>query len=98
MQGKDALLLDGLDGHEAHVRSAHSLADRLRVGRIGFVALEVGLHVLRWDKADRVPELAQLSRPVVSTRARLHPDYSCFAKKRQQIGATHTTPEHGMAG
>src|SRR6202011_3767944 len=100
MQGKDALLLDGLDGHEAHIRSAHGLADRLRVGRIGLVALDVGLHVLRWDKADEVPEPAQLSRPVVSTRARLHPDYTwrLLREERQQIGATQTTPEHGMAG
>ena len=90
MQGKDALLLDGLDGHEAHVRSTHGLADRLRVGRIGLVALDVGLHVLRWDKADKVPESAQLSRPVVSTRARLHPDdtWRLLRKERQQIGAT----------
>src|SRR5512142_608043 len=100
MQGKDALLLDGFDGHEARVRSTYGLADRLRVGRIGLVALDVGLHVLRWDKADEMPQPAQLSRPVVSARARLHRDdtWRLLREERQQIGATQTAPEHGMGG
>src|SRR5437764_7640365 len=98
MQGKGALLLDGLDGHEAHVRSTHGFADCLRVGRIGLVTLDVGLHVLRWDQADEVPEPAQLSRPVTSSRARLHADYTwrLLREERQQIGAPQTTPEHGI--
>jgi hypothetical protein len=65
MQGKDALLLDRLDGHEAHVRSTYGFADRFRVRRVGLVALDVGFYVLRWDKADKVSEPAQLSCPVV---------------------------------
>ena len=100
MQGKDALLLDALDRHEAHVRSIHGLADRLRVGRVGLVALDVGLYVLRWNKADMVPEPTQLSRPVVGARARLHPDYTWreLREERQQIGATQTTPENAVGG
>jgi hypothetical protein len=55
---------------------------------------------LRWNKADEVTEPAQLSRPVVRARARLHPDYTRrqLREERQQIGATQTTPENGMGG
>src|ERR1051325_2674521 len=100
MQGKDALLLDGLDGHEAHVRSTHGFADCLRVGRIGLVTLDLGLHVFRWAQGHLVPEPAQLSSPVVSARARLDPDYTwrLFREEGQQISAAQTTSKDSTGG
>jgi hypothetical protein len=40
VQHQYGLLFSGLDGHKAHCRPAHSLADRRGVGRVGFAALE----------------------------------------------------------
>ena len=41
------LLFGRFDPHEAHSRSPNRFADRLGVSRIVFVALDVGLHILR---------------------------------------------------
>jgi hypothetical protein len=50
VQHQDALLLARLDRNEPHVRSPDCLADGLGVGCIGLVTLDVGLHVLWWDR------------------------------------------------
>jgi hypothetical protein len=55
MQGKNRLLIDGLDWHEAHVRPRHRFADRLGIGGIGLVPLDIGLDVLRRDQPDVMP-------------------------------------------
>src|ERR1039458_8737033 len=47
MQHQPALLLGRFDLYKTHGRPPHRLADRLGVGRIVLVALDVGLHVLR---------------------------------------------------
>ena len=41
------LLFGRFDPHEAQGRSPNRFADRLGVSRIVFVALDVGLHILR---------------------------------------------------
>jgi hypothetical protein len=48
-----------------HGGAANRLADRLGVGRIVLVALDLSLHVLRRHQTNLVTELRQLTRPVV---------------------------------
>ena len=45
MQRQPALLLDRFDLHKTHGRPPYRFADRLGVGGIILVALDVGLHV-----------------------------------------------------
>src|SRR6476660_3619264 len=71
---RSPLLLGRLERHKAHRRTAHRLADRRRVRRIGLVALHIGLHVPRWHQPNVVAELPELARPVMRPRARFHPD------------------------
>jgi hypothetical protein len=52
--------------------AANRLADRLGVGRIGLVALDVGLHILRWHQTNLVTKLRQLTRPVMRGGTGLH--------------------------
>ena len=47
MQHHHALLLRGLHGNKAHGRPAHRLADRLGIGGVVLLPLDVGLHVGR---------------------------------------------------
>ena len=69
------LLFRRLDGREAHVRSGHGLADRLGIdGIVLFAALEVRLHIPRWNQLNRVTQGSDLSAPVVGGGARLHAD------------------------
>jgi hypothetical protein len=55
-----ALLLGRLDSHETHRRSLYAFADLRRVGRIIFVALELGRHILRRRQPHLVAEFRQL--------------------------------------
>src|SRR5215472_15736974 len=71
VQQHSSLLVSRLDRHKAHRRAPYRLADRLRIGGIVLVALDVRLHVSRWHQSHLVPKRAQLSRPVVRRRARL---------------------------
>jgi hypothetical protein len=60
-----ALLLLGLDRHEPQARPLHRLADRLGVGPVVLLALDVGLDVLRRHQAHRVAEPGDLPCPEV---------------------------------
>src|ERR1700688_205616 len=55
------LLLGRFDLYETHGRPPHRLADRLGVGRIVLVALDVGLHVLRWHQPHLMAKLRQFT-------------------------------------
>ena len=97
---QDALLLARLDRDEAHVRPAHRLADRLGVGSIGLVTLDVGLDVLRRDQAHGVTKPDELARPMVGAGARLHADQAgrLLGEEGGQLAARQPAPEHGAAG
>ena len=69
-----SLLFRRFDLHETHGRASHRLADRLGIGRVVLVALDVGLHVLRRHQTNLVTELGQLPRPIVRRGAGLHAD------------------------
>jgi hypothetical protein len=71
---KPALLLGRLDLHKTHRGAANRLADRLGVGRIVLVALDVSLHVLRRHQTNLMTELRQLTRSVVRRGTGLHAD------------------------
>jgi hypothetical protein len=66
------LLLDRLYGYEAHRRTLDRFADRLRISGVVFVALDVGLHVLRRHETHLMAQLDQLAGPVMRRRASFH--------------------------
>jgi hypothetical protein len=72
MLHQPALLLGRLDLHKTHGRATNRLADRLGVGRIVLVALDVSLYVLRRHQTNLVTELPQLTCPIVRRCASLH--------------------------
>src|SRR5271166_2232198 len=72
MLHQPTLLLDRLHLHKSHRRPAYRLADRLRVGRIVLVALDISLHILRRHQPNLVAELRQLPCPVVRGGTGLH--------------------------
>src|SRR5258708_19736282 len=74
MQHQLALLLGRLNPYETHGWAPHRLTDCLRVGGIVLIALDVGLHILRWHQTDLVAQLRQLTRPMMRRGTGLHAD------------------------
>jgi hypothetical protein len=94
------LLLIRLDRDKAHRRTAHRLADRCRVRRIVLVAPHIGLGVSRRDQSHLVPQLLQLTPPVMGRRARLNPDQArrLLGKPCQHLRAPQGTTNRHRAG
>src|SRR5450759_2269532 len=74
MLHQPALLLDRLDRDEPHGWAPDRFADRLGVGGIVLVALDVGLHILRRHQTNLVAELRQFTRPIMCRGAGFHAD------------------------
>ena len=74
MLHQPALLLGRLDRDEPHGRAPDRFADRLGVGGIVLVALDVGLYILRRHQPNLMPELRQLTRPIMCRGAGFHAD------------------------
>src|SRR5580700_2159883 len=74
MQHQPALLLGRFDLYETHGRPPRRLADRLGVGRIVLVALDVGLHVPRRHQPHPVAKFREFTRPIMSRGAGFHAD------------------------
>src|ERR1019366_6764482 len=74
MLHQPALLLDRLDHNEPHGWAPDRFADRLGVGGIVLVALDVGLHILRRHQTNLVAELRQFTRPIMCRGAGFHAD------------------------
>jgi hypothetical protein len=93
------LLLGRLERHKAHRRTAHRLADRRRVRRIGLVALHIGLHVPRWHQPNVVAELPELARPVMRPRARFHPNQAWrqLGEGGEHLAAPQLLLQHHLA-
>ena len=88
------LALRSLDGHEAHARPAHRLADRIGIVPIVLAAPYVWLHVLRWHQFHLVPQRGQLAGPVIRPAAGLHADL----RRRQPFEkAQHIAPAQLLA-
>jgi len=100
MQHQPALLLGRFGLHETHGRASDRLADRLGVGGIVLVALDVGLHVLRRHQTNPVTELRQLAGPIVRRGAGLHADEAgrqCF-EECQHLAAPELLPNDDFLG
>src|SRR6266436_5479181 len=74
MQHQLVLLFGRLNPYKTHGRAAHRLTDCLRVGGIVLIALDVGLHILRWHQTDLMAQLRQLACPMVRRGTGLHAD------------------------
>ena len=94
MHEQARLLLDVLDGHEAHVGPGDGFADGGGVGRVVLAA--PAAHAIGGDELGRhqahgVAELGELARPVVRARAGFHADEAgrqC-GDEFEQLGARH---------
>jgi len=72
MQSKDRLLLCILDRNEAHVRPTNGFTDRLGIGCIVFVGLDVGFDKQWCHQPYRMAEFLQFSGPIVGAATSLH--------------------------
>ena len=81
MQHQPPLLLDRFDLHKTHGRPPYRLADRLGIGGIVLVALDVGLHVLCRHQPHLMAKLREFTRPIVRRGAGLHADQA----RRQRL-------------
>jgi hypothetical protein len=73
VQQYSGLLFNRLGRHEAHRRPHNRLANGLRIRSVVLVPLDVSLHILRWHQPYLMAQRAQLPRPIVRRRTRLHP-------------------------
>ena len=71
VQCEDRLLLDILYRYETHVRPSHRFADRLGIGCIVLVGLDVRLDELRCHQPHAVSHALKFARPVVAHRRML---------------------------
>jgi hypothetical protein len=81
VHGEHRLLLDILHRHEAHIRPTHGLADRLGIGNVVLVGLDVGLDELRSHRLDGMAQALELARPVVHAATCLDADQT-----RREVG------------
>lgn len=100
VQHKHRLLVHCLDRHEAHRGPRHCFANRLGIGSVVLVALDVGLHIARRHQSHFVAELDQLACPMMGGRAGLHtnqarPDSS---KELQDLAALQLSANDNLAG
>jgi len=99
VQHGEALLLERLDGHEAHARTRRRLANRLGIERIRLAALQVGLHIRGRHQPRLVPETLDLARPVVGRATGLHADEAGpvrgreLFEERDHLTAAQTAPQ-----
>jgi hypothetical protein len=89
-----ALLLGRLDPYKTHGRASDRLADRLGVGSIVLVALDVGLYVFRWHQSYLVAKLREFTRPIVGRGTGLHADQARRQRleERQHLAAPELLP------
>src|SRR3954451_21018979 len=88
-----------LDRDEPHAGSLHRFADRLGIGGIVFVGLDVGLHVLRRDQSNLMPEPVQLACPKMGTTAGLEPNKAGreVGEEDQDLGSGQLSLENRTA-
>src|SRR5829696_4494313 len=74
VEHQHGLLLWAFDGHIAHGRAGHGLANTRSIKRVAFAAFDIRLYVGCGHKPNFVPEGRQLSCPEVGGGTRLHPN------------------------
>src|SRR5215475_9364472 len=79
------LLFGRFDPHEAPGRSPNRFADRLGVS-IVLVALDVGLHVLRWHQPQPVAKLREFTCPVMGRGAGLQAWARLYVRRTARKG------------
>ncbi len=83
-----------------HGWAAHRLADRLSVGSIVLVALDVGLHIPRRHQTNLVTKLREFARPIMGRGACLHADKArrqCL-EELQHLAAPKLLPNDDLLG
>src|SRR5262245_8772910 len=65
MQHQATLLLRGLGWHKPHGGSGNGFANRLSIGHVVLLSLDVGLHIGRRHQAYRMPQRLELARPMM---------------------------------
>jgi len=100
MQHQLPLLLVRFDLNKTHGRPPYRLADRLGVGGIILVALNVGLHVLRWHQPHLVAKLREFTCPIVGCRAGFHAHKARRQRleERQHLAAPKLLPNDDLLG
>jgi hypothetical protein len=94
VQRQHDLLAFGLDGDEAHAGLAAGRPDRLRVSRIGLVALHERADLLWREQPHLVAELPKLASPLVGTATGFHhhPGGLPVGEPRQDLGPPELQP------
>src|SRR5450756_1108412 len=100
MLHQPALLLGRLDRDEPHGWAPDRLTDRLGVGGIVLVALDVSLHVLRRHQTNLMAELRQLTRPIVRRGAGFHADKATrqHFEERHHLAAAELLSDDDLLG
>ena len=100
MQHQLTLLLGRFDLHKTHGWAAHRLADRLGVGSIVLVALDVCLHIPRRHQTNLVTKLREFTRPIMSCGASLHTDQAWRQRleELQHLAAPQLPPNDDLLG
>ena len=78
MKHQHTLLRRRFDGHKAHGRARHGLADGLGIGGIVLPAFDIGLDVLGGHQADLVPKSNEFPCPVMRVAAGFNPNKTGF--------------------
>src|SRR6266705_3338559 len=92
-----ALLLRRLCWHEPHVGSGD--ANRLCVGCIVLLTLNVGLYIGWWHQSDGMAEYLELARPIVRRGASLYADQARWQllKERQDVATLQLAADDHLA-
>ena len=100
MLHQPALLLGRFDRDEPHGWAPDRFADRLGVGGIVLVALDVGLHILRRHQPNLMPELRQFTRPIMCRGAGFHADKARRQSFEElyQLAAAKLLPDDDLLG
>src|SRR5260370_2944635 len=99
MEHQAALLFRRLGRHEPDVGSGDRLADRLGVGGIVLLPLDVGLHVGRRHQPHGMADRLELARPVVRRCAGSYTNEARrqLLEERQDIGALQLAADDHLA-
>jgi len=99
MKHQAALLLDRLGRHKPHGGSRDRLANRLRVGAVVLLPLDVGLDIGRRHQSHRMPQCLKLTGPMMRRRASLDSQaWRQLLEKRQDVPTPQLTAHDHLAG
>src|SRR4029450_6535094 len=99
MKHQTSLLLARLGRHEPHAWPRDRFANRLRVGDVVLLPLDVGLHIGRRHQPHCMPKRMQFTRPVVRRGAGLytHQTWRQLLEECQDVPAPQLTAHNHLA-